>query len=44
MSLVALGGGVFLAPGNNNEEQALSLFKITNPEYSVAMGMRKMGK
>ena len=44
MSLVALGGGVFLAPGNNNEEQALSRFKITNPEYSVAMGMRKKGK
>jgi superfamily II DNA or RNA helicase len=44
MSLVALGGGVFLAPGNNNEEQALSRFKIQNPEYSMAMGMRKRGK
>ncbi len=44
MSKVALGGGVFLAPGNNHEEQALSRFKIQNPEYNVAMGMRKRGK
>ena len=44
METIALGGGVFLRPGNNNEDQALSRFKIANPEYSVAMGMRKRGK
>ena len=44
MNKVALGGGVFLAPGNENAEQALSRFKIQNPEYHLAIGMRKRGR
>jgi hypothetical protein len=44
MSKVAMGGGVFLAPGYQNEESVLSRFQIRNPEYDMAMGMRKNGK
>ena len=44
MSIVALGGGVFLRPGYENEQAVLSRFKLANPEYQMAMGMRQRGK
>jgi|TARA_R100000482_G_scaffold78198_1_gene30585 superfamily II DNA or RNA helicase len=44
MNKVALGGGVFLAPGYENESVVLSRFEIANPEYQMAMGMRQQGK
>jgi len=44
MNKVALGGGVFLAPGYENEKAILSRFEIANPEYQMAMGMRKQGR
>jgi len=44
MEKVALGGGVFLRPGNNKEDEALSRFRLANPEYGMAMGMRERGK
>lgn len=44
MNTVALGGGVFLAPGYSNENEVLSRFRLANPEYQMAMGMRQRGK
>lgn len=44
MSKIVLGGGVFLAPGYDDEKEVLSRFKIANPEYQMAMAMRKNGK
>lgn len=41
---VAMGGGMFLEPGNNNEDEILSRFKLLNPEYKMAMGLREKGK
>jgi len=44
MSKVALGGGVFIPPGYDDEKEILKRFEIINPEYQMALGMRKQGK
>ena len=44
MTKAALGGGLFLAPGHENEVNILNQFKLVNPEYKMAMGLRNQGK
>jgi len=44
MTKAALGGGLFLAPGRSDEDDILSRFKILNPEYKMAIGLRERGK
>jgi len=44
MTKAALGGGLFLAPGHENEVSILNQFKLVNPEYKMAMGLRNQGK
>ena len=44
MSKAALGGGLFLEPGYEYEASILNRFKLINPEYKMAIGMRKQGK
>jgi superfamily II DNA or RNA helicase len=44
MTKAALGGGLFLTPKYENESSILDRFKLVNPEYKMAMGLRNQGK
>lgn len=43
-SIAVKGGGIFLSPNHGYTDIINDEFRLPNPEYSVAMGMRQKGK